>query len=253
MTRRRYELTDHEWSILSPLLPNKPRGVPRVDDRRVLNGILWRFRTGSPWAEIPERYGPPTTCYNRFVRWRKAGVWDRLLEAVSEAYDGDIVMIDSTCVRVHQHAATGKRGMETMAMGRSRGGLTSKIHALVDAEGRPVNLRLTGGQIADCTQADALTDELGEGDILLADKGYDSNAIRAKAAERGAWANIPPKANRKETFSFSGWVYRQRNLVERFFNRIKHFRGIATRYDKHPENYLAAVKLVAARIWCQSL
>ena len=115
MTRRRYELTDHEWSIISPLLPNKPRGVPRVDDRRVLNGILWRFRTGSPWAEIPERYGPSTTCYNRFVRWRKAGVWDRLLEAVSKAYDGDIVMIDSTCVRVHQHAATGKRGMETMA------------------------------------------------------------------------------------------------------------------------------------------
>lgn len=114
MTRRRYELTDHEWTILSPLLPNKPRGVPRVDDRRVLNGILWRFRTGSPWAEIPERYGPPTTCYNRFVRWRKAGVWDRLLEAVSKAYDGDIVMIDSTCVRVHQHAATGKKGMETM-------------------------------------------------------------------------------------------------------------------------------------------
>jgi transposase len=115
MTRRRYELTDHEWLIISPLLPNKPRGVPRVDDRRVLNGILWRFRTGSPWAEIPERYGPPTTCYNRFVRWRKAGVWDRLLEAVSAAYDGDIVMIDSTCVRVHQHAATGKKGMAMMA------------------------------------------------------------------------------------------------------------------------------------------
>jgi len=138
-------------------------------------------------------------------------------------------------------------------MGRSRGGLTSKIHALVDAEGRPVNLRLTGGQIADCTQADALTDDLAEGDILLADKGYDSNAIRAKAAKRKAWANIPPKANRTGTFSFSSWVYRQRNLVERFFNRIKHFRGIATRYDKRPENYLAAVKLVAARIWCQSL
>ena len=115
MTRRRHELTDREWSILSPLLPNKPRGVPRVDDRRVLNGILWRFRTGSPWAEIPDRYGPSTTGYNRFVRWRKAGVWDRLLEAVSEAYDSDIVMIDSTCVRVHQHAATGKRGMEMMA------------------------------------------------------------------------------------------------------------------------------------------
>lgn len=138
-------------------------------------------------------------------------------------------------------------------MGRSRGGLTSKIHALVDAEGRPVTLRLTGGQVADCAEAEVLIDGLGEGDILLADKGYDNNAIRAKAAQRKAWANIPPKANRKGTFAFSRWVYRQRNLVERFFNRIKQFRGIATRYDKRPENYMAALKLIAARIWCLSL
>ena len=138
-------------------------------------------------------------------------------------------------------------------MGRSRGGLTSKIHALVDAEGRPVTLRLTGGQVADCAEAEVLIDGLSEGDILLADKGYDSNAIRAKAVQRKAWANIPPKANRKGTFAFSRWVYRQRNLVERFFNRIKQFRGIATRYDKRPENYMAALKLVAARIWCLSL
>jgi len=115
MARRRYELTDQEWVIIEPLLPNKPRGVPRVDDRRVLNGILWRFRTGSPWSEVPERYGPPTTCYNRFVRWRKAGVWDRLLAAVSTAFEGQIVMIDSTCVRVHQHGATGKKGDLTIA------------------------------------------------------------------------------------------------------------------------------------------
>lgn len=110
MSLRRYELTDFEWSIIQPLLPNKPRGVPRVEDRRVLNGILWRFRAGTPWADIPERYGPYTTCYNRFVRWRKAGVWDRLLAAISAAYDGDIVMIDSSCVRVHQHGASGKKG-----------------------------------------------------------------------------------------------------------------------------------------------
>jgi transposase len=138
-------------------------------------------------------------------------------------------------------------------MGRSRGGLTSKIHALVDAEGRPVHLRLTAGQVADCTQADALIEDLGKGAILLADKGYDSNAIRAKAADRKAWANIPPKANRKGSFVFSSWVYRQRNLVERFFNKIKQFRGIATRYDKRADNFLAAVKLVAVRIWCQEL
>jgi transposase len=108
---RRHELTDEEWAIIQPLLPNKVRGVPRVDDRRVLNGILWRFRTGAPWRDVPERYGPRTTLYNRFVRWRKAGVWDRILDAVSEAYDGDIVMIDSSCVRVHQHGAAGKRGI----------------------------------------------------------------------------------------------------------------------------------------------
>jgi transposase len=112
---RRHELTDFEWKIIEPLLPNKPRGVPRVNDRRVLNGILWRFRTGSPWRDIPDRYGPPTTCYNRFVRWREAGVWDRILDAVSAAYDGDLIMIDSSCVRVHQHGASGKKGVEMVA------------------------------------------------------------------------------------------------------------------------------------------
>jgi len=138
-------------------------------------------------------------------------------------------------------------------MGRSRGGLASKIPALVDAEGRPVAFRLTGGPVADCAEADGLTDRLGEGDILLADKGYDTDAIRAKATTRKAWANIPPKANRKGTFAFSGWVYRRRNLVERFFNRIKQYRRIATRYDKDPANFLAALKLIAARLSCQSL
>lgn len=102
---RRHELTDEEWGIIAPLLPNKPRGVARVDDRRVINGILWRFRTGAPWRDVPERYGPRTTLYSRFTRWRAAGVWDRLLAAVSAAYDGDIVMIDSSRVRVHQHGA----------------------------------------------------------------------------------------------------------------------------------------------------
>ena len=109
MSQRRYEITDFEWSIIEPLLPNKPRGVPRVDDRKVLNGIYWRLRTGSPWADIPERYGPPTTCYNRFVRWRKLGVWARIFEAVSKAYDSGLQMIDPASVRVHQHAANARR------------------------------------------------------------------------------------------------------------------------------------------------
>jgi transposase len=106
---RGYELTDFEWDVIAPLLPNKPRGVPRVDDRRVLNGIFWVLRTGAPWRALPPEFGPPTTCYNRFVRWRKAGVWDRIMAAVSQAYDGDVQMIDSTSVRVHQHAANSKK------------------------------------------------------------------------------------------------------------------------------------------------
>ena len=100
--------------MIEPLLPNKPRGVPRVDDRKVLNGIYWRLRTGSPWADIPERYGPATTCYNCFVRWRKLGVWDRIFEAVSAAYDGDLQSVDSSSIKVHQHASNvrrPKRGM----------------------------------------------------------------------------------------------------------------------------------------------
>ncbi|BBF70927.1 hypothetical protein SBA_ch1_31270 [Sphingomonas bisphenolicum] len=108
----RYDLTDFEWRVIEPLLPNKSRGVPRVDDRRVLNGIFWVLRSGAPWRDLPERYGPRTTCYNRFVRWGKAGVWDRMMDAVTAAHDGDIQMIDSTSVRVHQQAATAKRGIE---------------------------------------------------------------------------------------------------------------------------------------------
>jgi transposase len=115
MALHRYELSDFEWAVIQPLLPNKPRGVPRAHDRKVLNGIFWRLRTGSPWADIPERYGPPTTCYNRFVRWRKLGIWDRLFEAVSRAYDGNLQMVDSSSIRVHLHAANVKKGVPRRA------------------------------------------------------------------------------------------------------------------------------------------
>ncbi len=137
-------------------------------------------------------------------------------------------------------------------MGRSRGGLTTKIHALVDAEGRPIRITLTPGQAHDGTTADALLNDLKPGAILLADKAYDSNAIRDQAQEQDVWANITPKSNRKGSLVFSPFLYRYRNLVERFFNKLKQFRGIATRYDKNPDNFLAAIKLVSARIWMRS-
>lgn len=107
----RYDLTDFEWESIKPHLPNKPRGVPRVDDRRVLNGIFWCVRSGAPWADMPARYGLPTTIYSRFNRWRKAGEWDRLMDAITKAYDGNVQMIDTSVVCVHQQGATAKRGV----------------------------------------------------------------------------------------------------------------------------------------------
>ena len=90
---------------------------------------------------------------------------------------------------------------------------------------------------------------LGKGQILLADRAYDSNALRQNMDERGAWACIKPMPGRKNVPAFSPFLYRYRNLVERFFSKLKHFRAVATRYEKHPENYLALVKLAAIRIW----
>ena len=137
-------------------------------------------------------------------------------------------------------------------MGRSRGGLTTKIHALVDANGLPIALKLTEGQAHDGRSASDLLDEIGAGQILLADRAYDSDGLRTELAERGAWANIKPLARRTTMPAFSRFLYRYRNLVERFFNKLKHFRAIATRFEKHDANYLALVKLAAARIWIRA-
>ncbi len=129
----RYELTDGEWGVIKPMLPNRPRGVPRVDDRCTLNRIFWVLRSGAPWRDLPNRYGPHTTCYNRFVRWREAGVWDQIMAALSAAHDAATQMIDTSVVRVHQHGAC-IAGNRAQQMGRSRGGLSTKIHAVVDGK-----------------------------------------------------------------------------------------------------------------------
>ena len=120
----RYGLTDFERRVIEPLLPNKPRGVPRVDDRGVLNGIFWVLRSGAPWRGLPERYGPRTSCYARLVRWRRVGGWGRLMDAISAAYDGDIQMIDSVFVRVRQQAATVKKGGIEIIVSVARGAVS---------------------------------------------------------------------------------------------------------------------------------
>jgi len=134
-------------------------------------------------------------------------------------------------------------------MGRSRGGLTTKIHALVDAKGLPVALKLTPGQAHDGRSADDMLETVGKGQTLIADAGYHSDRLRAEMKRRKAKCCIKPMPNWNRKYRPRKAVYSRRNHVERFFNRIKHFCAIATRFEKNPDNYLALVKLSAARIW----
>lgn len=105
----RSDMSDLEWEFIKAVLPRNTRGKKRVDDRRVINGIFYVLRTGIPWADLPEQYGPPTTVYNRFNRWSYAGHWDRIMEAIADAHNVDMVMIDGTSVRAHHSATTLKK------------------------------------------------------------------------------------------------------------------------------------------------
>jgi transposase len=125
----RYALSDYEWTTIKLMPPNKSRGVPRVNDRRVLNGIFWILRSGSPWRDLPATYGPRTTSYDRFVRWRQAGVWDQIMDALAAGYDAAVQMIDTSIMRVHQHGAC-IADNNYQDMGAHEGALTSKIHAI---------------------------------------------------------------------------------------------------------------------------
>jgi transposase len=149
---------------------------------------------------------------------------------------------------VHQHGTSITNSSE-QHIGHSRGGLTSKIHVVVDAKGLPVRLGLTGGQVRDNKLCAVLLNQLARHTRLLADRVYDADWMRPLVAEQGAWANIPPKRNRRDPICFSAYLYRDRNLVERFFNKIKQCRRVATRYDKLAANYLAFVKLACIRLW----
>ncbi|MEU9237806.1 IS5 family transposase [Streptomyces subrutilus] len=273
---RRHELSDVEWEFVRPLLPASLRGRKRLDDRRVLNGIVWKFRTGTAWRDVPERYGPWATLHTRFRRWAADGTFDRMLRAAQAKADaaGDIewlVSVDSTVVRAHQHAAGARKGGRDPAIGRSRGGLTSKIHLACDGRGRPLAFVVTGGNTNDCTRFTAVMEairvpRIGPGrprtrpDHVLGDKGYSSKAIRAWLRRRGIPHTIPERTdqvgNRARRGSrggrppaFDREVYTRRNTVERCFSRLKQWRGIATRYDKTAQSYEAAVTLASLLMW----
>ncbi|MFE0358045.1 IS5 family transposase [Streptomyces nigra] len=285
---RRHELTDTEWELLAPLIPRAATGRPRVSDRQVINGMVYKIRTGISWRDLPERYGPWKTVYTRFRRYALDGVFARALQQVQAEADaaGDIdwlVQIDSTIVRAHQHAAaTGRKGgtsgrtnRNDHALGRSRGGLTTKIHLACDGRGRPLAILLTPGQRHDSICARPLLERIhvprtGVGrprcrpDQVIADKAYSSRGFRAYLRKRGIAHTIPEKTDQRRHRrnrgrhggrppAFDRHLYRRRNVVERCFNRLKGFRGIATRYEKTATSYEAAVNLASFLLWARSV
>jgi transposase len=143
-----------------------------------------------------------------------------------------------------------KRGTREQAFGRSRGGFTCKVHCIGDAQGRPLVFHLTGGEAADCQSYDTLI-ELTESrpEALLADKGYDSDAIRTDLAARGIRPVIPPRSNRKTSIRWNKRLYRMRNGIERMFGHLKINRAVATRYDKLADSFLGMLHLAAIRYW----
>ena len=173
--------------------------------------------------QVPLALTPPATIASSVGAW--AGVWSRIIDALAATHDAAVQMIDTSTVRVHQRGACIRKGQRQL-MGRSRGGLTSKIHAVVNAKGLPVRLALTRGETHDNRLAGKLLSRLKSGSMLLADRGYDADWIRELAMRRGAWATIPPKRNRSSPINFSPYLYRDRNRIERFFNRIKQCRRV---------------------------
>ncbi|MET9369881.1 IS5 family transposase [Streptomyces griseoflavus] len=287
----RGELRDAAWGRIEPLLPKADgRGRPWRDHRQVVNGVLWRLRTGAPWRDLPERYGPWQTVYERFARWEADGTWERLLEYVQVYDDAEgrvewIVAVDSTINRAHQHAAGArKRGTRNgdeledparsqahQALGRSRGGLITKVHLAVDGRGLPLSIVLTPGNVNDATAFADVLDGVRIPRVstgrpratprrVLGDKAYSSRAIRQLLRRRGIAATIPERrdqlANRRRKGLWGGRppafdreIHRDRNVVERCFARLKQFRAIATRFDKLADRYRAGIVLASLILW----
>ncbi|MEU8976778.1 IS5 family transposase [Streptomyces monashensis] len=289
---RRGELTGTAWERIAPLLPGVDgRGRLWRNHRQVINGVLWRPRTGAPWRDGPERYGPWQTVYERFARWETDGTWAKLLGHVQVRDDtaGTVkwtVSVDSTIARPHRHAA-GARKERTPAgdepgdpartvgtghaLGRSRGGLTTKAHLACDGRGLPLAVVVTPGNVNDSTVFDTVMGTLrvrrvGAGrprrrpDVVIPDKAYSSRAIRRALRGRGIRAVIPERADQKANRvrrgqaggrppAFDRELYKDRNVVERCFARLKQLRAIATRFDKLASRYKAGLQLASLILW----
>ena len=201
------------------------------------------LRSGAEWKNLPEEHGQWKSVHIRYTLWARSGIWRRVFEVLLDDLDNRRVMIDSTLVRTQQQAVRGKGG-QGEAVGRSRGGLSTKIHMVADDKGQPERFVLTGGEAADAPQAIPLPTDI-ETEVVIADKGCESNRVLAFIQEQGAEAVISPKSNRKDPWEYD----RDRNLIERAFNKLKQWRRLATRHDRRSLYFLSALHLVAAIIW----
>ena len=245
-------LRDDQWDRIKDFLPGREGhvGVTARNNRLFVDAVLYRYRTGIPWRDLPERFGVWKNVHRRFSRWAEKGLWEILLHHLTPEADREYAMIDSTIVRAHQHSAGAQgRDPDRQAIGRSRGGLTTKIHALVEALGNPTGFVLTPGQAHDRLGADPLLPGVAA-DAVIADKAYDAEDRVIRPLEQaGKAVVIPPKNHRRNPRTYDKDLYKARHLIENFFARLKHFRGIATRYDKLSRNFQAAIQFVAVLLW----
>lgn len=241
-------LSDEHWSKLRKIL-RQMAIYDKPDLRLTVEGMLYRMRVGCPWRDLPEAFGCWNSIYKRFNAWSAAGKWVNLFKALVVEPDMEWIFIDGSYAKAHQHSSGAASGADE-AIGKSRGGNTSKIHLVVDAYGLPVDFEITGGHINDCTVAPELIVQLPEAEVIIADKSYDSEQIRAAIESQGARPVIPRRRNSvKGNTDLDKGLYRYRHLVENTFARLKHYRAVASRFDKLKRNYESVVAMACMTLW----
>lgn len=247
---KHYHLKEYEWQyILCELKQVRYIHLNNIKRlRSFIEGVHYILRGGIQWRLLPCVYGHWRSVHNRFMRWRDKGIWNNLFKKASEDADLTEVMIDGTIVRSHAcSAGYGRNSQEEQALGRSKGGFTTKIHALVDGLGNPLRFVLTEGNRHDIVKAEDLIVGI-KGANVIADKAYDSDRLREKIVEQNCTHTIPPRKNRKIQHEYDKHIYIERHLIECFFGKLKQFRRVFSRFDKMKSTFQAFIHFASTLI-----